>query len=100
MLSTLDFNIQTTSSFRFLERYCKVAKADQLIFNLSRYLIELSLVSYRMLKYSNSNLTCSAIYLALKMTKNSNPWSDLMVKHTQYKEAQIRPCAKDLFILL
>jgi cyclin B len=51
MLSTLDFNIQTTSSFRFLERYCKVAKADQLIFNLSRYLIELSLVSYRMLKY-------------------------------------------------
>jgi cyclin B len=87
MLSTLDFNIQTTSSFRFLERYSKVAKADPLIFNLSRYLIELSLVDYRMLKYTNSNLTSSALYLALKMTKNLIPWSDLMVKHSQYKEA-------------
>lgn len=41
MLSTLDFNIQTTSSYRFLERYCKIAKVEPLIFNLSRYLIEL-----------------------------------------------------------
>lgn len=82
MLSVLDFNIQITSSYRFLERYCKVAKADSLIFNLSRYLIELSLVKYDMLKYTNSNLTCSALYLALKMTKHPNPWSDLIVKHT------------------
>lgn len=28
MLSILDFNIQITSSFRFLERFTKVAKAD------------------------------------------------------------------------
>jgi hypothetical protein len=82
LLSTLDFNIQITSSFRFLERYCKVAKTDPLIFNLSRYLIELSLVNYKMIKYTNSNLTCSAIYLALKMTKNPVPWSELLVKHT------------------
>ncbi len=52
MLQTLDFDIQITSSFRFLERFAKVAKIDPLIFNLSRYLLELSLVNYKMLKYS------------------------------------------------
>ena len=79
MLQTLDFNIQITSSFRFLERYCKVAHADSLLFNLSRYVVELSLVSYRMLKYSNSNLSASALYLSLKMTKHQNPWTDQLI---------------------
>ena len=76
MLSTLEFNIQITSSHRFLERYTKVAGGDSLIFNLSKYLIELSLVSYKMLKYTNSNLAASALYLSLKMTKNPNPWTE------------------------
>ncbi len=47
----------------------KVAKADPIIFNLSRYLIELSLVSYKMTKFTPSNLAASALYLSLKMTK-------------------------------
>jgi hypothetical protein len=69
MLTVLDFNIQINSSFRFLERYSKVAKCDSFIFNLSRYLVELSLVHYKMLRFSNSNLAASALYLAMKMTK-------------------------------
>lgn len=100
MLQVLDFNIQITSSFRFLERYVKVAKTDMVILNLSRYLVELSLVNYKMLKYTNSNLAASALYLSLKMTKSQTPWSDVLTKHTQYKESQVRQCAKDLFQLL
>ena len=76
MLQLLDFNIQITSSYRFLERFCKVAKADNLIFNLSRYLIELSLVNYKMLKYTASHIAASAMYLSLKMTKHQNVWTD------------------------
>ena len=100
MLQTLDFNIQTTSSYRFLERFCKIAKVDSLIFNLSRYLIELSLLYSKMLRFSNSNLAASALYLSLKMTRHSNPWTEIMQRHTQYSEQAVRPCAKDLFILL
>ena len=70
------------------------------IFNLSRYLIELSLVNYKLLKYTNSNLAASALYLSLKMTKSPAPWSDSLSKHTHYKESQVRQCAKDLFQLL
>lgn len=90
MLQTLDFDIQITSSFRFLERFAKVAKIDPLIFNLSRYLLELSLVNYKMLKYNQSNLASSALYLSLKMTKHPQPWSEAMVQHTHYKEQSIR----------
>jgi hypothetical protein len=82
MIQTLDFNITFTSSYRFLERLAKIANVDPLIFNLSRYLMELSLVSYKMVKYSNSNIASSALYLALKMTKQPSPWSEELVKHS------------------
>lgn len=86
MLQVLDFNIQITSGFRFLERYCKIAKADALIFNLSRYLIELSLLNCKMLRFANSNLAASALYLSLKMTRNASPWTDVLLQHTHYSE--------------
>ena len=74
MLSTLDFDIQTVSPWVFLQRYCKVAKSDSLHSNLARYLIELTLIHSRMLKYSSSNIAASALYLTHKMTKKLNPW--------------------------
>ena len=64
MLTTLDFNVTTPSSYRFLERFSKVISADTPLFNLARYLIELPLIEYRRLKYTPSNLAASAIFLA------------------------------------
>jgi cyclin B len=75
-------------------------KADSVIFNLARYLIELSLVNYRMTRFSQSNIASAALYLALKMTKHSQPWNETISKHSLFKESDIRPCAKELFILL
>ncbi len=100
MLFALDFNIQTCSPFVFLERYGKVAHTDNLLFNLARYLVELTLVQYKMLKYKSSVLASSAIYLALKMTKKAEPWNPQMVKHTGLNEQQVRPCAKEIFAIL
>ena len=62
--------------------------------------MELGLVNYRTIRFANSNLAASALYLALKMTKNQSPWNDLIVKHSDYREADVRPCAKELFLLL
>jgi hypothetical protein len=69
MLTVLDFSLQINSSFRFLQRFSKVAKADQLLFNLARYLCEICLVNYKMMKYQNSMIASSAIYLSMKMTR-------------------------------
>jgi G2/mitotic-specific cyclin-B, other len=99
MLHTLDFEVNFTSSFRFLERFVKVAKVDPILVHLSRYFLELSLVNYHMLKYSQSLLASAALYLAMKMAKIQSPWSPRLVDHTSYKESEIRSCAKDLFLL-
>ena len=64
MLNTLEFNLTVPSSYRFLERFAKVADAQAKMLNLARYLIELPLIEQRMLKYPPSNLAASAIYLA------------------------------------
>lgn len=99
IISCLNFNLTTPSSFRFLERYSRVAGFDEKSFHLSRYLIELAAVEYKMMKYNPSTLAGAAIYLVNKIQKKEG-WSDLLVKHGKYTETQLRPCAKDLCILL
>lgn len=51
ILFVLNFNVTTPSAFRFLERFAKIANIDQPMFDLARYLLELALIEYRMLKY-------------------------------------------------
>ena len=99
MLHCLDFNVNFTSSFRFLERFIKISKVEPILHHLSRYFLELSLVNFHMLKYNPSLLASSALYLAMKMAKIQNPWSKDLSEATRYKESEIRACAKDLFLL-
>jgi len=99
ILASLNFNLTTPSSYRFLERYSKVAGFDDKSFHFARYLLELATVEYKMIKYTPSNIACSAIYLVNKIQKKEG-WTNLMVKHGKYNETQLRPCAKDLCVLL
>ena len=46
MLKEMEFNVTFSSSYRFLQRYIKLSQADSFIENMSRYLLELSLVEY------------------------------------------------------
>lgn len=98
MLTTLNFNITTPSSYRFLERISKLwPQCDERAFNLSRYLIELSLVEYRMLKHHPSMLASAALFLTMKiMKKEHSQWTEKMSAATEFNENQIRHCAKDL----
>ena len=69
MLTKINFNVTTPSSYRFLERIFKLCpEADERVFNLSRYLIELSLVEYRMLKHHPSMLASAALFLSMKVS--------------------------------
>jgi cyclin B len=99
ILAALEFKLTTTTSYRFLERYANVHDADERTLMLAKYLIELSLIECRMLKYTPSNLAGSALYLACKILKRS-AWDECLANTTQYSEQEIRPCAKDLCVLL
>ncbi len=109
LLTELEFNVCTPSSYRFLERFSKIANINIKQFNMARYLIELPLIEYRMLKYCPSLLAASALFLALKIIPRFDEinldiklpaWDEKLHKHTGYNESLLRPCAKDLCILL
>jgi hypothetical protein len=72
ILMTLDFNITTPSSYRFLERFSKIGDLDLRQLNLARYLIELPLIEYRMLKYTPSVVAACALYLTNKIIQKGN----------------------------
>ena len=100
ILARLNFNITVPSSYRFLERYSKLIKGDDLSFNLGRYLIELASVEYKMLKYQPSLIAAAAIYLSQKILKKEFAWTPVLVQQSKYKETEIKPCAKDLCLIL
>jgi hypothetical protein len=54
ILSSLEFEMTETSSYRFLERYGKIAKADSVVFYLAQYLLELALLDSKMNQYPPS----------------------------------------------
>jgi len=107
VLTQLEFNVCTPSSFRFLERFAKVARASKKQFHMARYLIELPLIEYRMLKHHPSLLAASALFLAHKIIPRLDDrglklgaWDERLHQYTTYSESQLRPCAKDLCVLL
>ena len=57
-----------TSSYRFLERYSKVAKADSVTFFLSQYLLELALLDSKMNQYPPSLQASAALYVAMRVS--------------------------------
>lgn len=72
ILVQLDFDIQLTSSFRFLERFIKVTKVDDVTFCLSWYMLELGLLDSKMHQFQNSLQAISAIYIARKFLRLYN----------------------------
>lgn len=72
ILVEIDFDMQLTSSYRFLERFAKLAKVDDVIFNLARYMLELGLLDSKMHQFRPSLQAVSALYLAAKFLKLYN----------------------------
>ena len=48
ILFSLDFDLQLTSPYRFLERFSKLAGIDTVTFYLSQYMLELGLLDSKM----------------------------------------------------
>lgn len=69
ILFSLDFDMQICSSYRFLERFAKIAKIDKVTFCLSQYMLELGLLDSKMNQFSNSLQAISSIYTARKYMK-------------------------------
>ena len=85
ILFSLDFDIQLTSCYRFLERFSKIVKLDSVTFNLSQFMLELGLLDSKMSMFKSSLQAVSAIYSARKFVRFYNNRQD-----------EITPCLEEL----
>jgi len=100
MLTSLGFQICRPSPTHFLERFASVNGCTEAHRDLAQYLLELTLVEYKMLKYRASHLAAAAVLLSNKLLRRSPSWSPAAVKHTHYTEQELKECAKEMCGLL
>jgi cyclin B len=99
ILKALDFNICCPTAISFLDRYQSVNGCTDSHRFLAQYLLELSLVEYKMLKYGPSHLAAASLFLSNKLLRQTG-WTSTMVQQTQMSECMLRDCAKDMCGLL
>jgi len=99
MLKVLQFTITVPTGWRFLERFSHLAESTDCTAALSKYLLELPLVEYHMVKYKPSLQAAASLFLAHKILKVEPAWSTRLATLTSFSELQLRPCAKDMLIL-
>lgn len=99
ILTSIDFKIKIPTPLVFLERYHRLLCNDRRMYCLARYLLELSLIDYKFLKFSSSNIAISSLYLSGKILKKPF-WNENLAKESKMKEEDVRICAKELCFCL
>ena len=96
MLTALDFKVCLATPMHFLERYQIVNGCTDAHRDLTNYLLELTLVDYKMVKYNPSHLAAAAVLLSNKLLRRTPSWSGAAVRHTQMTEQTLKECAKEM----
>lgn len=100
MLTALEFSINCPTIAHFFERYQRINRCSEAHRHLLQYVLELTLVDFKMLRYSSSHLAAAATLLSNKLLKIQPAWPQAMIRHTQQTEAMVKACAKEMCGLL
>jgi hypothetical protein len=96
MLNTLDFRITVPTSFVFLNRYLKVADADQRTVLFATYLAERTLQEYKLLQHLPSKVAAACVNIALRTLRTSDAWTPTMTYYSGYSQEELRPVILDV----
>jgi cyclin B len=100
ILTVLDFQVCQPTAIHFLDRYQVINGCTEAHRDIAHYLLELTLVEYKMLKYTPSHLAASAVLLSNKLVRRYPCWTPAAVKHTRMAEQTLKDCSKELCTLL
>ncbi len=98
ILLALEFNITVPSSFRYMEIFNRYLKLEENAIMFCRYLLELFLVEYKMIKYNPSLLAASTMYITLKITKKND--AQKFTELIGYTDLVLKECSKDICQIL
>lgn len=102
ILSTLKFDLLTASPYTFLVRFHLISGDNMTLFYLSQLFLELSLLSYDVMRNKNSLKASCALYLARKCERinSSNKdkvWSNELKFFSGYDETDLRGCIRSIY---
>mmetsp|Transcript_19665 Transcript_19665/g.57104 ORF Transcript_19665/g.57104 Transcript_19665/m.57104 type:complete len:220 (+) Transcript_19665:3-662(+) len=100
MLTVLDFRICRPTAAHFLERYQLANGCSEAHRDVAQYLLELTLVEYRMVKYTPSHLAAAAVLLSNKLLRRHPAWPSALARHARVPEQAVKECAKEMCGLL
>jgi len=101
ILKTLDFDILCVSPLVFLKRFLDVSKSALKAFALSNFILEISLLEIKTLKYMPSLLAASSLYISRKLLiRNEELWNEDMEFYTGYSVNQMEDCIVLLYKIL
>ncbi|XP_073818484.1 cyclin B3 [Musca autumnalis] len=86
-LKVIQFDLGIPLSYRFLRRYARCAKVPMPTLTLARYILELSLMDYDCITFSDSKMACAALFMALRLHGDAQPWTETLIYYTGYKLA-------------
>jgi len=95
MLLVLGFELSNPLPLHFLRRGSKAARADATTHNTAKFLLELSLTNYPMLKFKPSELAASALYLS-RQINNDGEWDPTITHYSHYSAQEIFGCVEAL----
>lgn len=96
ILHTLKFSLTPATPLHFLRRFSKAARSDATTHTLSKYLIELALPEYSMLRFTASTIAAAAVYIARAMHNITPIWNATLEHYTQFDVPKLRECAIEL----
>ncbi|XP_078161695.1 uncharacterized protein LOC144557030 isoform X2 [Carex rostrata] len=96
ILNRLEWYLTVPTTYMFLVRFIKAAKADKELENMVYFYGELGLVEYKMILYVPCKVAAAAVYAARSTLGKSPLWTDTLQRHTSYSESEIQDCAQIL----
>ena len=94
ILTSLNFDINFPTQWSFFEIFIKKLNINKKTFNLAWFLMELSLIYYKMLKFKYSQIAVSAIMIAIKTL---NYFDEVeFEKITGYNKNDLQECIKEI----
>lgn len=100
ILEEIGFSLLIHSPKLFLEKLLLGGSFTEKAKMLARYVLELSLMEFSTGKHSPCTLASASIYLSSKLFKEGDPWPKSSASMTNLQEADVRPAAKELCLLL
>lgn len=95
ILNTLNFSLTAPTSLYFLRRFSKAARSDYRAHTLCKYILELSLIDIKMLKYKPSMIAASSVLLARIMLNIDDRWTSTLKYYTRYESGDLSECVRD-----